>query len=157
MRRRDSVPKSRVLTFGLALLGVIAFVMAAAVLESQFAIPFDVPYRIACAGMCLVFIGKLAWDYPNERWPRIALSIALIVTIALFFTPIVDHPESRGELMIFALPDAVIVLLVRIASYPVTDQHQRAMRQQMILALIVAIVGGIVLMIAALGIGQNPA
>ena len=41
--------------------------------------------------------------------------------------------------MLFALPDAVILLAARIASYQVVDEHQRAMRQQMILALIVAV------------------
>jgi hypothetical protein len=43
-----------------------------------------------------------------------------------------------GELMLFALPDAMIVLGIRIASYHVGDEHQRAMRQMMILGLVVA-------------------
>ena len=50
------------------------------------------------------------------------------------FTPLVNRPASRGEVMLFALPDAIIVLMARIVSYPVTDVHRRAMRQHMILA-----------------------
>ena len=38
---------------------------------------------------------------------------------------------SRGEVMLFALPDVIILLLVRLATYQVTDDHKRAMRQQM--------------------------
>lgn len=145
------MPKSGLQKFGLVLLGVVAFVAAAAVLENRFLVPFDTTYRIACAAICLVVIGKLASDDPTERWPRIALGIALLVNIGLFLTPVVERPASRGEMMIFALPDTVIVLLVGILSYSVTDLHRRAMRQQMILALIGASALCAVLMIAALG------
>ena len=41
--------------------------------------------------------------------------------------------------MIFALPDAIIVLAVLSATYSVTNVHQRAVRQQMILGLILAV------------------
>jgi hypothetical protein len=43
--------------------------------------------------------------------------------------------------MLFALPDAVIVMTARIMSYRVSDVHQRAARQMMILGLVVAVVG----------------
>ena len=41
--------------------------------------------------------------------------------------------------MLFALPDAVVVMTARIASYRVADVHQRANRQLMILGLSVAV------------------
>lgn len=66
--------------------------------------------------------------------------IALLINVGIFFTPLVDGPTSRGELMLFALPDAVVVLAASIASYRVNDVHQRATRQTMILGLIVALV-----------------
>jgi hypothetical protein len=77
--------------------------------------------------------------YPREQWPRISFWVALAVNVAIFFTPLVDRPASRGELMLFALPDAIVVLAARIASYRVTNVHQRAMRQQMIFGLVVAV------------------
>ncbi len=40
--------------------------------------------------------------------------------------------------MLFALPDAVVVLLARIVSYRVTDDHQRSKRQAMTVGLVVA-------------------
>ncbi|HEX4737441.1 MAG TPA: hypothetical protein VH331_07760 [Allosphingosinicella sp.] len=123
----------------LALLGVAAFVAIGGVLEKEAGLPFDTSYRAACAAACLLFIFKLGSDYPGERWPRTSLWIALLFNVGLFFTPLVDRPTSRGELMLFALPNAVIVLAARIASYPVVDDHQRAMRQQMILGLVVAV------------------
>lgn len=144
------MPKPRFRTSGWILLGVVAFVAIAVMLESRFSVPFDMTYRIACAVACVTFIGKLAADYPGERWPWIALSIALLVNIGLFFTPMVDRPASRGELMIFALPNAVVVLIARIASYCVADERQRAMRQLMILALVVVILFGAVLVAATI-------
>jgi hypothetical protein len=108
-------------------------------LEDDAGIPFDTTFRIACVGFCQFFIYKLRAEYPAERWPRIGFWLCLIVNIAVFFTPLVDRSSSRGELMLFALPDAIVVLTALIASYPVTDVHQRAMRQQMILGLVVAI------------------
>jgi len=124
----------------LALLGIIAFLAIGIVLEDEFGLPFKTTYRIACDAACLLFIYTLCRDYPGERWPRISLGLALLVNIALFFTPLFDRPTSRGEVLLFALPDAVILLVARIVSYRVVDVHRRAMRQQMILGLIVAVV-----------------
>jgi FtsH-binding integral membrane protein len=123
----------------LALLGVVAFVIISIALEDEIGLPFNTTYRVVCAAMCLVFIFKLGLDYRGERWPRASFWVALLVNVGLFFTPLVNRPASRGELMLFALPDAIVVLAARIASYPVADEHQRAMRQQMILGLIVAV------------------
>ncbi|NMN06882.1 MULTISPECIES: hypothetical protein [unclassified Novosphingobium] len=124
---------------GLALGGVIGAVLTGIALESYVGIPFATTYRIACAVACLVLIFKLGKDYPGERWPRPAFFICLIVNVLLFFTPIMDRRPSRGELMIFALPDVIIVLMILIASKKAVDVHQRAVRQQMILGLIVAL------------------
>lgn len=112
-------------------------------LEDEVGIPFASTFRVGCAAACLLFIYKLGTDYPGERWPRFSLWIALIVNIGIFFTPLVDRPASRGELMLFALPDAIVVLVAllveRCVSYPVADVHQRAVRQQIILGLVLAI------------------
>ena len=132
--------KSRLVRLGLALLGIAGFVAVGSVLENEAGIPFDTTYRVACAAACLLFIKKLRLDYPEETWPWASLWIALLVNVGIFFTPLVDRPSSRGELMLFALPDAVVVLVARIASYRVTDVHQRAARQTMILGLVVALV-----------------
>jgi Na+-translocating ferredoxin:NAD+ oxidoreductase RnfA subunit len=122
----------------LALLGVAAFVAVSAVLGTEVGIPFDTTYRVACAAACLFLINRLRSDYPDETWPRASLLIALIVNLSIFLTPLVDRPSSRGELMLFALPDTVVVLAARIVSYRVDDVHQRAARQTMLLGLFVA-------------------
>jgi hypothetical protein len=121
-------------------LTVLAMFVTGIALEDKFGIPFATTLRVGCAAMCLIFIISLRRDYPGERWPLIALPIALVVNIGLFFTPLFDRPVSRGEILLFALPDAIVLLVARIASYRVADVHQRAMRQQMILGLIVAVV-----------------
>jgi len=141
---------------GLALLGIIAFVAIAIALEDHAGLKFDTTYRLACAIICLAFILKLWSDYPDKRWPRIGFWVALVVNIGLFFTPLFDRPASRGEIMLFALPDAIIVLVALITSYPVGDPHQRAVRQQMILGLVVA-VAFCALLFGLTLIGQNPA
>jgi hypothetical protein len=123
----------------LALLGIVVFVIISIALEDEIGLPFDTTYRIACASACLVFIWKFISDYPGERWPQISFWIAVIVTLGIFFTPLVNRPTSRGELMLFALPDAIIVLVTRIAFYRVVNENQRAMRMHMIFGLIVAV------------------
>ena len=90
--------------------------------------------------MCLFFIYKLGVEFPGQHWPRTSLWIALLINVGIFFTPLVSRPTSRGELMLFALPDSVVVLAASIASYRVDDVHQRATRQTMILGLVVALV-----------------
>lgn len=123
----------------LALIGIIAFIALAVALESAFGIPFKITYRIACAIACLVFVAKIGSDYPGERWPRIAFILALAFNVGLFFSPLAHLPASKGDLLFFGAPDAAIMLAARIATYPVTDVHQRAVRQQMILGLVVAL------------------
>lgn len=124
---------------GLALGGVIGAVAIGIPLDNYLGVPFATSYRIACALMCLAFIFKLVKDYPEESWPRIGFAASLLINVVLFFTPAMNRPASRGELMIFALPDAIVVLVALIASYKVVDVHQRAVRQQMIVGLVVAL------------------
>lgn len=131
---------SKLRQLGLWLLGIVALLVFGVTLQREFGIQFDTTYRIACAGLCLLFIYKLGADFGRERWNRVSLWLALLANIGIFFTPLVDRPASRGELLLFALPDAVIVLASRIVSYRVTNVHQRATRQTMILGLVVAII-----------------
>ncbi len=130
---------SKLREMGLWLLGIVVVLVIGFTLEDEVGIPVATTLRIATAAICLLFIYKIGLDYPGERWPRISLWIALVVNVAVFFTPLVDRPPSRGELMLFALPDAVVVMTARIASYRVADVHQRANRQLMILGLSVAV------------------
>lgn len=121
-------------------LGLLAVLAIGFTLQGEAGIPFDTTLRVACATICLLFICKLGLDHRGERWPWIGFCAALVVNVLIFFTPLVERPASRGELMLFALPDAVIVLTARVFSYRVADVHQRANRQTMILGLIVAVV-----------------
>ena len=125
---------------GLLLAGIVAFVVISNGLQTEVGIPFDTTYRVACAAICLIFIYGLGSDFPGQRSVRISFWICLLVNSGIFFTPLVDRPASRGELMLFALPDAVVTLTILIALYRPADVHQRATRQTMILALIVALV-----------------
>jgi drug/metabolite transporter (DMT)-like permease len=125
--------------FALAVAGIISAVAIGIALENDAGIPFDTSYRFGCATACLIFIFKLQRDYPTERWPKLGLIGSMLINLLIFFTPLVSRPASRGELMVFALPDAIIVLAVLIASYNVQTVHQRALRQQMIFGLIVAL------------------
>jgi hypothetical protein len=124
---------------GSALLGIGAFVLIASALQQEVGVPFDTTYRVMCAAACLIFIWNLRSYYPGEGWPRVGLWIALFVNVSLFFTPLFHRPSSRGELMLFALPDAIVLLIARIASYHVADTHQRAMRMHMIFGLVIAV------------------
>ena len=125
--------------FGLAMIGIIGFVALSTVLDERAGIRFDMTYRVVCAVACLAFIAKLASDYAGESWPRISLILALLLNASLFLTPLMKGASSRGEIVLFALPDAVIVLGARLISYTVEDVHQRAVRQQLVLGFIVAV------------------
>lgn len=125
---------------GLALIGVVIFVALSIALDNYVGIPFDTSYRIACASGCLLYIIKLGLDHPGEKWPWVGFSIALLLSISLFFTPLLDRPASRGEIVLFALPDAIILLGARIATYPVNnDDDRRIIHQRLILALVIAL------------------
>lgn len=65
--------------------------------------------------------------------------IAFLFNVGLFFSPLANLPASKGDILFFCAPDAAIMLGARITSYRVTDVHQRAVRQQMILGLILAL------------------
>jgi hypothetical protein len=139
----------------LAILGILAFLAVSFTLQDQLGISWDTTYRVACAGGCQAFIYKLGSDYRENRRPDVSFWLALLVNGGLFFTPLFDRPASRGEVMLFALPDAILVLVVRIASYHADDVHQRAIRQQMILGLVVAVVFCVALFTAVL-LGPQP-
>ena len=133
----------------LGLLGVVAFVTIGIALEDELGIPFYTTYRLGCAGLCLFFIATIGQDYPGERWPWIGLAIAALINLSLFFTPVLEGPASRGEVMLFALPDAIILLIARTVSYSVHDDRQRAVRQQLILGIVIAVVFCSILFAAA--------
>ena len=131
--------KLRLWKFCLALLSIAVFVSIGVVLETELGFPFYTTYRIACAGICLVLMAKIGAEYRAQRWPWVGFWIALLINAGLFFTPLLDRPASRGEIMFFALPDVTIFLAARAVSYPATDDHQRAVRQQLIVGLVLAI------------------
>lgn len=130
--------KSRLAKAGVALVGIAAFLVIGFFLENDLGVPFYTTYRIGCAAVCLFLIFQFGADYPGERWPRVALVIALLVNVGIFFTPLVEGHASRGEIMLFLAPDAVVVLAARTVSYPVVDDHQRAVRGQLIVGSILA-------------------
>jgi hypothetical protein len=131
--------KSRLGKLCLAFLSIALFLVFGTVLESLFGFPFYTTYRIACAGACVGLMAKIGQEYSGQRWPWVAVSVALATNIGLFFTPLFDRPASRGEVMVFALPDIAIFLAVRAATYPTADAHQRAVRQQLIVGVILAV------------------
>lgn len=131
--------KSYFVRLGSALLGIILFVALAVGLEQELGIPFAMTFRVACAGACLIFIIKTRSDYPGERWPLIAFFVAFLFNVSLFFSPLAHLPASKGDLLFFAVPDAVIVLTARAISYPVSDVHERAVRQQLIVGIIMGL------------------
>jgi hypothetical protein len=118
----------------LALGGLIFLVVGIAV-----GIPFDTLYRVGCAVGCFLFVAKLRCDYPSERWSHIGFLAIPLVNICLFLTPLFNRPSSRGEVILFALPDAIVLLVARLATTTATDDHQRAQRQMVIFGLVVAI------------------
>ena len=130
--------KLRLWKFGLALLSIAVFVTIGIVLENRLGFPFYTTYRIACAGICLVLMAKAGAECRAQRWPWVGFSIALLINAGLLFTPLFDRPASRGEIMFFALPDVTIFLAARAVSYPATDDHQRAVRQQLIVGVLFA-------------------
>ena len=142
--------QSRFLKVCLWLAGIVAFVTLALVLQDKVGLPFDTTYRIVCAGMCLYLMTKVSSDYHGEHWPWVALAIAAVVNIGLFLTPLLARPASRGEIMIFALPDVIILLAARTFTYGVTNDHERAVRQQLILGLVLAMAMGAALYSLAL-------
>ena len=131
--------KSRLLRVFLALLGIIAFAASAITLETEVGIPFKTTYRIACAIACLIFVAKIGSDYRGQQWPRIAFVLALLLNVGILFSPLAHLPASKGDLLFFGAPDAAIMLAARAVTYPATDVHQRAVRQQLIFGLVLAV------------------
>ncbi|KTT69185.1 hypothetical protein [Sphingomonas endophytica] len=121
-----------------AFLGIAAFDALGITLENVARIPFDTTYKITCAGVCLLFVAKCIQEYPDQRWPRIAFGLAAAINMLLLVTILADEPASRGEIVLFALPDVAIVMALRAISYPVSNEHERAVRQQLIVGAILA-------------------
>jgi hypothetical protein len=143
--------KRLALTFG----GIIGAIAIGIALENGLGIPVDTTYRVECAIACLLFILKLQRDDPTDQWPKHGLIGSAIINFLVFLTPLLSRPASRGELMVFALPDTIIVLIALIAFYMVETVHQRAVRQQMIFGLIVAL-GFSAVMFTLILIGPHP-
>lgn len=131
--------KSGLLRFCVAILSIIVFVTIAIGLENYTAIPFAFTFRVACAFICLYFVAQVGADYPGERWPKVTFLIALVFNACLFFSPLAHLPASKGDILLFALPNTAIFLAARAITYPVSNDHQRAVRQQMIVGLILAL------------------
>ena len=131
--------KSRLLRVCLAFSGIAAFVAFSVTLENEVGIPFKTTYRVACAVACLALMAKVGSEYRWAQWSRIAVWLAILFNAGLFFSPLAQLPAPKGDLLFFGAPDAAIMLAARIGSYEVTDDHQRAIRQQMIVGLILAL------------------
>lgn len=131
----------RELTFKMLItvVGLGIYIALAMTLENVTGIRFDTTYKVTCAFVCVGFMTKLALGSPGERWPWIAIAAACIFNAGLFLTPVLSHPASRGEIMFFALPDASIFMLTRAITYPETDVHKRAVRQQIFVGLFFAV------------------
>lgn len=122
----------------LVFLGGISFGAIAVSLDYLSVVSFAFTFHIVCAAGCLIFIYMIGSNYPGEQWPRIALFIALLFNVSMFFSPLAGFPASKGDIGFFGVPDLVILLAARAFSYPVTDAHQRAVRQQLFVGLILA-------------------
>jgi len=122
-------------------LGIIAFVAIAFALDSTLGIPVDTTIHAAIGIACVGVMAMIGWsDYPDEKWPRVAVLIALVINAGLFlFSPLTHHPASEADMGFFGAPDGVVWLTSRTVSYPVADAHQRAVRQQLIVGLILSL------------------
>lgn len=148
--------KSRLWRLGLCVLGIAMLVTTGILLEEYAGIPFAITYRLACTGACMWLLIGFASDYPGERWPWIATAMTALVDVGLIVTVLRPLPASKGDLILVSLPAAIIFLFARIVNYDAPDLHRRAVRQQMILALVLAIAFagiffGLVVMIPAKG------
>ncbi|GEN99108.1 hypothetical protein NSE01_09410 [Novosphingobium sediminis] len=131
--------KSPLLRAAAAFSGIAVFLIFAFTLQDRFSVPFALTYRIACALACFWLAAKLITEYPDERWPKIALLIAALCDLGLFFSPLRHLPASKGDILFFAAPYVLVFLTARISTFQVNDVHQRAVRQQMVLGLVLAI------------------
>ncbi|MEO7277344.1 MAG: hypothetical protein ABIW33_04910 [Sphingomicrobium sp.] len=120
------------------LFGIAALLAVGFTLEAEFGFPIDATLRIGCIGFCQYLIYAVGKDYRTQRWPWIAFWCALALNVIILFSPLTDRPASRGEIMLFAPVDTAVLLIAAIAAFKVDNVHQRAMRQQMYLGLVVA-------------------
>lgn len=136
---QTSTLKTRLLHVCLALIGIAVFDTLAIMLENRVGVPFKTTFRLACAVGCLTLIARMIADEPDAHWLRFAFCGALVSNLAMFFSPLAALPASKGDLLFFAAPDAAILFGARAFTYPVTDDHQRAVRQQLIMGFILAL------------------
>jgi len=115
-------------------------------MENAFGIAFRTTFLVVCAVGCLALIAWLGWEYRTERWPWVALVVATLFNIGLFFSPLAHLPLTKGDLLVFLAPDAAIVLTARLATYRVETDAQRAVRRQLILLLVATLVFSAIVM-----------
>lgn len=130
---------SRFFKLVMMLIGVGIWLASAMTLENVTGISVDTTYKVTCAIVCVGFMAHVAANYPSERWPWMAVAVACLFNAGLFFTPVLGHPASRGEIMFFAFPDVSIFTLARAVTYPAKDVHERAVRQQIFMGLFFAV------------------
>jgi len=130
---------SRLMQLFVTLLGIAVTLAIAFTLESKVGVPVAVTLRIIVASVCLFVMFKIGSDYAGKIWPKIALVVAAIFNFLMFFSPLAKMPASKGDIMFFAVPDAVIFMAARTFTYPVSDVHTRAVRQQLIVGLVLAL------------------
>lgn len=136
----------RFFKLAMMLIGLGIWVASAMTLENVTGISVDTTYKVTCAIVCVGFMAHVATNYPGERWPWIAVAVACLFNAGLFFTPVLGHPASRGEIMLFALPDVSIFTLARAVTYPAEDVHERAVRQQIFMGLFFAVALGAIIL-----------
>lgn len=129
----------------LVLLGIIAFALISAALKNLINLSNDQSYRLLCIAISLFMMWAYRKTFPKIRYFWISFWIALIVNFAIFLTPLVERSASRGEVLLFALPNSIIFLTALTLSYSVVDDRSRAMRQYMLLGIIVAILFSMIL------------
>lgn len=156
--RLDSIwPRT---TRGRALLlavGLPAFVMLMIFFENNLGISSDTTLRVLCAVIAPIVIYPCLTD-PDSPWMRFGLILAIAINVGILFTPLVDRPTaSRGEFFLFAFPSLVVLLSARVASFQVLTVRDRAVRQQLILGLIVSVLACVTLFIFTIAQARSSA
>lgn len=121
----------------IGLAAVSAFLCASLILRG-FGVSFDTSYRMACAAISSAWVYWLKFDLPDEKWPQQAFLVSLLINIGILFSPLIDRPASRGEIMLFFLPDGFVVMIAMIAH-----------NQRLALSVLTQLIATIVLFTAA--------
>lgn len=126
------------LSCGFYFVGFVTFMIVSFGLESIFGIAWDTSFRVGCMLVGLGLATAVCGDHRRERWFVAGMAVATIANVAIFLTPLVERPTSRGELMIFLGPTVIVLLLARLLSYPVRDARSNANRLLLVLSLVTA-------------------